>query len=214
MAALSSPSAQSSQPPLPLEFFRREVLEVARDLLGRTLISRVHGEVVRMRVVEVEAYHQRERGAHCYGGRRTPRTSVMFGPGGVSYIFFLYGMHWNFNAVTGPEGVGQAVLIRGGIPLGDDPMLALVRQRRGWTPGGRQPAPRVLADPRRWCDGPAKLCQALALTGEHNRQPLTVEQSAWFESGTPVADTHVTRGPRVGIDYAGDDALLPWRFRC
>ncbi len=198
---------------LPVEFFRREVLEVARDLLGNTLISRAGGHVIAMTVVETEAYHERERGAHCHGGRRTPRTEVMFSPGGVSYIYFLYGMHWNFNVVTGPSGSGQAVLIRGAIPCGDEVDLALVRRRRGWGPGGRRPAPRVLADRSRWCDGPAKLCQGLALTGEHNRQPLTVEGPAWFESGRQMAESQVERGPRVGIDYAGDDALLPWRFR-
>jgi len=203
------------QPPacLPPAFFRRDVLDVARDLLGATLLSRAGGTLVRMRVMETEAYHERERGAHCHGGKRTPRTEVMFRAGGVSYIYFLYGMHWNFNVVTGPADVGQAVLIRGAVPLGDEADLALVRQRRGWGPGGRQPSRRVLGDPRRWCDGPAKLCQALALTGEHNRRPLTPDEAVWFEPGAAVAEADVVRGPRVGIDYAGDDALLPWRFR-
>ncbi len=194
-------------------FFQREVLDVARDLLGSTLVSTVAGAEVRMRIVETEAYHEEERGAHCYGGRKTARTEVMFRAGGISYIYFLYGMHWNFNVVTGAEGSGQAVLVRAAVPLGDEETLALIRVRRGWGPGGRQPPARVLRDPSRWCDGPAKLCQAMALTGEHNARPLAPSQGLWLERGQAVADECVVRGPRVGIDYAGADAALPWRLR-
>lgn len=198
---------------LPLAFFRRDSLEVARDLLGRVMVSQAGGACVRMIVLETEAYDQRERGAHCYGGRRTARTQVMFRAGGVSYVYFLYGMHWNFNVVTGPADHGQAVLIRAGLPLGDDRTLALVRGRRGWGPGGRVPSRRVSADPRRWCDGPAKLCQGMALHGAHNDRPLVPTEAVYFESGVPIAESEVSRGPRVGIGYAGDDALLPWRFQ-
>ena len=193
-------------------FFQRDVLEVARELLGSTLVSTIGGAEVRMRVVETEAYHERERGAHCHGGRKTPRTEVMFRAGGISYIYFLYGMHWNFNVVTGPQGSGQAVLVRGAVPLADEETLALIRTRRGWRPGGRQPPARVLRDPSRWCDGPAKLCQALALTGEYNARPLTPEEGVWLEWGSQVDEADVVRGPRIGIDYAGDDAALPWRY--
>ncbi len=194
-------------------FFQREVLEVARDLLGSTLVSTIGGAEVRMRVVETEAYHEKERGAHCFDGRKTARTEVMFRAGGISYIYFLYGMHWNFNVVTGEQGSGQAVLVRGAVPLADEETLALIRLRRGWRVGGRQPSARVLRDPSRWCDGPAKLCQALALTGEHNARPLAPSEGLWLERGSSVAEARVLRGPRVGIAYAGDDAALPWRFR-
>ncbi len=197
---------------LSADFYRRDVLKVARDLLGRHVVSTCGGRGVRARIFEVEAYHQRERGAHCYGGKRTRRTEVMFRAGGVAYVYFVYGMHWQFNVVTGPAEEGQAVLIRGAVPMGDDAVLAEVRARRGWVPGGRTPTRRVLADPRRWCDGPAKLCQALAIDGACDGIPLDGTAAVWLEQGAPVEDLAVTRGPRIGIDYAGADARLPWRF--
>ncbi len=199
--------------PLPVQFYRRHVLDVARDLLGRVLCTHVDGTLVRARITETEAYHHAERGAHCFGGKRTKRTRVMFEPGGITYVFFVYGMHWQFNVVTGPADDGQAVLIRGVEPLGDDDVLGVVRSRRGWTEGGRKPSRRVAASPRLWCDGPAKLCQGLAITGAHNGIAIDGSQGVWFEAGAPVDDADVAVGPRVGIDYAGDDAQLPWRFR-
>lgn len=198
--------------PLQPAFFRRHALQVARDLLGCVVVSRCGGARVRAQIFETEAYHESERGAHCYGGKRTPRTEVMFGPAGTAYVYFVYGMHWQLNVVTGPVGDGQAVLLRGALPLGDESALALVRMRRGWGPGGRVPVKRVVADPRRWCDGPAKLCQALAVTGEQNGIALDSSGSVWLEAGPPVPDAQVTAGPRIGIDYAAADALLPWRF--
>ena len=186
-------------------FFRRDVLVIARELLGAILVGESDAGTVRLRVVETEAYHERERGSHSFGGRRTERNAVMFGDGGVAYVYFIYGMYWMLNVVTGLEGEGAAVLLRGAVPIQGE---ELVRQRRGWLQG--RSAPRDLA---KWCDGPGKVAQALAVDRRLNGVPLQVGQPLWFERGVAVPDADVVTGPRVGIDYAGEDALLPWRFR-
>lgn len=198
-------------PVLPVAFFRRDVLTVARELLGQVLVRRLGDVDLRVTVAETEAYHERERGAHTYGGRRTARNEVMFGPGGAAYVFFVYGVHWQFNVVTGEIGSGEAVLVRGAVPDDADPRaLALLAERRGWGPDSGRKAP---ADRRKWLDGPGKLTQGLAIDRGHNGLPFTPHQPIWFEAGPRVPDAEVAVGPRVGIDYAGEDAALPWRFR-
>ena len=210
MSAASA--ADPSLVPLSQAFFEREALAVARDLLGVRLITDIEGVRVVSAIVETEAYHQSERGCHCYGGKRTKRTTPMFAEGGRSYVYFIYGMHWALNLVTGPSDVGQAVLIRAVVPL-DESVVPLIHQRRRFAQRKRPPSRAFLADPWRWCDGPGKVCQALAITGEHNDRPLESGQPLWVTEGRRIAEADVVVGPRVGIDYAGEDAQLPWRFQ-
>lgn len=203
---------------LPQAFFQRPVLDVAPDLLGRVVVARLptglataaatQEVAVRLLVLETEAYHESERGAHAYGGRRTPRNAAMFQAGGIAYVYFVYGMHWQFNVVTGREGTGEAVLIRAGLPLDLD-TATRVRARRGFDLPGRKPPARL----DKWVDGPAKLTQALGIDRRQDGQPLRPDQSVWFQVGVPVPADQIAAGPRVGIDYAGEDAQLPWRFR-
>ena len=191
---------------LPPSFYQRDVLTVARALLGQVLVTDAGGHVVRMRITQTEAYHQRERGSHTFGGKRTQRTEPMFAAGGISYVYFVYGMHWQFNVVTGEAGTGEAVLVRAGVPLTDADAL-VVAERRGFV--GPRKAPR---DRTKWCDGPAKLAQALGIDRAVNALPLAPPHPVWLEAGLGVANQDVACLPRIGIDYAGDDALLPWRF--
>jgi len=193
------------QSALDRDFFRRDVLVVARELLGTELICTSAAGSVRLRVTETEAYHERERGSHSFGGKRTQRNAVMFGDGGAAYVYFIYGMYWMLNVVTGLDGEGAAVLLRAGLPMAG---LDIVQKRRGW--GETRRAPRDLA---KWCDGPGKVAQALAVDRDLNGTPLQLGQRLWFESGVRAPESAVVVGPRVGIDYAGEDALLPWRFR-
>jgi DNA-3-methyladenine glycosylase len=161
---------------------------VAPQLLGKLL---VHGPCVG-RIVEVEAYRQDDPASHTFRGR-TERNAVMFGPPGHLYVYFTYGMHHCANVVTGPEGVGAAVLLRAVEPVAG---LGEMRDRRGGRP--------------RLADGPAKLCQAFGIGPEHNGiDVVRGSPIGLFDDGTPPPSDPLV-GPRVGISRATD---VPWRWR-
>jgi DNA-3-methyladenine glycosylase len=168
------------------DFFARSVHEVAPDLIGVTLL--VDG--VGGRVVEVEAYDQEDPASHGYRGR-TARNEAMFGPAGHAYVYRSYGVHWCLNLVCGEEGVAEAVLIRA-----LEPTAGLDRQRRR----------RGVDDVRALCSGPGKLCQALAITREHDALPLD-RPPFRLEARTDVPG--IVTGPRVGITRATE---LSWRY--
>ncbi|MBC7933008.1 MAG: DNA-3-methyladenine glycosylase [Rubrivivax sp.] len=180
-------------------YTRRDTLRVARELLGKRLVVPAPtGERVSGRIVEVEAYlGAQDRAAHSYGNRRTARTETMYAVGGTVYVFFVYGMHHQFNVVAGPEGQPHAVLIRAVEP---DEGIELMRSRR--------PA---RAD-RELTSGPGKLCRALAIDLTHDGEDLRGRR-VWLEdAGAHVAPSDIAAGPRIGVAYAGEDALKLWRF--
>ena len=179
---------------LPRSFYRRPSLEVAPDLLGRTLV-RVLPDGTRLsgRIVEVEAYREDDPASHSFRGR-TARTEVMFGPPGRLYVYFTYGMHFCMNVVTGGDGEGSAVLLRAAEPLEGVDRMAV---HRG------------LDDPRLLCAGPGRLCQALAVGRLQNGADLVAGSEVRIERGLPVGPGDVLAGPRVGISVARDQ---PWRF--
>lgn len=189
--------------PLPPSFYQRPAEAVARGLLGRWLVHELEepgGYRLILRLVETEAYlGAPDRASHAWGGRRTARNESLYLPGGHAYVYFIYGMHFCLNAVTGEAGVGSAVLLRAGEPVeGAERMAA----HRGWT---RPPRPGDLAG------GPGKLCQALgvgrSLDGVRlDRPPL------WIARGEPVGEEEVLASPRIGVDYAGEAAAWPLRF--
>lgn len=173
-------------PRLPLTFYARPALEVARDLLGTLLV--VEGVAGRRvgRIVEVEAYlGEHDLASHSAKGR-TPRTEVMFGPAGRSYVYLIYGMHHCFNVVTDGEGVASAVLVRGVEPV------------EGIPPGERT-------------DGPGRLCRVLGVNLNHNGLWLDSDR-LHLSPGTPVPEARVARGPRIGVEYAGAWAAEPLRL--
>jgi len=169
-------------PPLPHSFYERPARVVARALLGKVLVHAGRSG----RIVETEAYV----GAHdlaCHAARgRTARTSILWGPPGRAYVYFVYGMHWCFNAVTGREGHPAAVLVRGLEPLeGFDGPVRL--------------------------DGPARLCRALGITGAENGSDLTTSAVRILDAPA-VRGRDVARGARIGVDYAEEWAEAPLRF--
>ena len=168
------------------DFFARSVHRVAPDLIGVTLL--VDG--VGGRIVEVEAYDQEDPASHGYRGL-TARNAVMFGPAGYAYVYRSYGIHWCLNLVCGGEGRAEAVLIRALEPTAG---LDVQRRRRG------------VQDPLALCSGPGKLCQALAVTGDHDGLPLDVGPFRLDERGAPP---EIRTGPRIGITRAAE---LPWRY--
>ena len=182
---------------LPTSFYDRDVLVVARDLLGRVVESETDDGVVAVRLVEVEAYAGEDDAAsHAWRGP-TPRTAVMFGPPGRVYVYFTYGMHWCANVVCGPEGRASAVLLRGGEVV-DGVELARSRRRPGVVE-------RALAS------GPANLAACLGLDGSWTGERITSPRGALrLRVGVPLADDRVASGPRIGITRATEN---PWRFR-
>src|SRR6185295_13419266 len=185
---------------LPISFYRRPAEAVARDLLGRYLVRDLAGERLVLRLVETEAYlGAPDRASHAWGGRRTARNESLYLAGGHAYVYFIYGMHFCLNAVTGEAGVGSAVLLRAGEPVEGAPRMAALRQV----------ACRVR--PGDLAGGPGKLCRALAIDraldgARLDRAPL------WIAAGEPVPESEVAAGPRVGVDYAGEAAAWPLRF--
>ena len=172
--------------PLKRSFFDRSVHEVAPDLIGATLLVNGVGGII----VEVEAYHQSEPAAHSFNGP-TPRTMVMFGPAGFSYVYRSYGIHWCVNLVCEKPGSASAVLIRALEPTHG---LATMRRRRG------------VEDERALCSGPGKLCEALAITIKQSELPLDQPPFA-LHARSGKAET--ISGVRIGITKAAD---LPWRY--
>ncbi|HLV05057.1 DNA-3-methyladenine glycosylase [uncultured Georgenia sp.] len=172
-------------------------LEVAPRLLGAHLTVRDDEGVVTVRLTEVEAYDGAgDPGSHAYRGR-TPRTEVMFGPPGRLYVYFTYGMHWCANVVCGVEGAASAVLLRGGEVVEG---LELARSRR--------PAARRDVDLAR---GPARLAQALGLTGADNGLVLGAGRGELHPPEHPPS--RYETGPRVGVaGPGGDGQVFPWRF--
>jgi DNA-3-methyladenine glycosylase len=168
------------------DFFARSVHEVAPELIGITLLFDGAGGPI----VEVEAYDHEDPAAHGYRGR-TARNASMFGPPGHAYVYRSYGIHWCVNLVCEDEGVAAAVLLRA---LEPTHVLDVMRARRG------------LDAPRRLCSGPGRLCQALAITREHDGLPLDEPP---FELRERTHEPELVIGPRIGITRAAD---RPWRY--
>jgi len=181
------------------EFYLREnTLKVARELLGKLLVVAADdGKHVSGMIVETEAYlGVTDRAAHSYGGRRTARNEVMYGGGGHAYVYFIYGMYFQFNVVTGPADHPQAVLIRALEPVEG---IEVVRARRGEM------------NDRNLTSGPGKLCIAMGIDRGLNGEDLLAEK-VWLEDYRKVPPKQVAVGKRIGIDYAGEYAEKPWRF--
>lgn len=183
---------------LPRDFYTRpNVLHVARDLLGKLLVVPKSGKRVSGRIVEVEAYRgPKDRAAHSYGGRRTRRTEPMFGVGGTAYVFFVYGMYYQFNVVTNIVDTPHAVLIRAVEPVEG---IELMRKRRSGQ-----------AD-HNLTNGPGKLCIAMDIDRRFDGDDL-LGKKVWLEEGVKIPRSRIVSGPRIGIDYAAEWKDKPWRF--
>jgi DNA-3-methyladenine glycosylase len=183
--------------PLPRSFYARDARIVARELLGCILARRVGRAELRGRIVEVEAYcGETDLACHAKAGR-TPRTDVMYGPAGVAYVYFTYGMHHCLNAVTGPPGEPAAVLIRAA-----EPITGLRRMARA---RGTDVAHRLAS-------GPARLCQAFGIDLRLNRADL-LGPALWIEPGDRFPDEAVLTSPRIGCERVPPPwNSAPWRF--
>jgi len=178
-------------------FYRRSTLTVARELLGKRLVRVVDDQRLSGLIVEVEAYIG-EDDAACHAARgRTPRNEAMYGPPGHAYVYFIYGMHHCLNAVTEEEGFPAAVLIRALEPLEG---LEIMRCYRPGKPDSEL------------TNGPAKLCQALAVDRGFNGVDLGTGEELFVEEGRMVAQQEIGASPRIGIKADEAARSIPWRF--
>lgn len=184
-------SESSNRIALPRQFYDRETPEVASELVGRLLVYNSPQGRMSGIIVETEAYGLDDPASHAYRGK-TDRNAVMFGPAGFAYVYFTYGMHWCLNASTGPEGVGEAVLIRALEPVDG---IDLMRANRGTN------------DIKLLCSGPARLCQAFGIRRPQNGLDLTGD--ILFITGEQPQDIQIAHSPRIGIRVATERT---WRY--
>lgn len=178
---------------------RPGVVAVARELLGKVLVTAFEGKRTSGRIVEVEAYNGVvDRASHAWSGRRTRRTEVMFGEAGTAYVYLIYGIHHLFNVVTNKKGVPHAILVRALEPLDGIPVML---QRTG-KPSLDHTLTR----------GPGNLSKAMGLSTVHTGTSLLGGQVWIGDDGFRVRRGDVVATPRIGVDYAGEDAALPYRF--
>ncbi len=186
-----------SEKVIPLSFYQTgDVVALARSLLGKSLFTRINGELTGGIIIETEAYAgAADKACHSYKNRRTPRNEAMFALGGIAYVYLCYGIHHLLNIITGAENEPVGILLRAIEPThGIETML----KRRG------HPKLPALAS------GPGSLSQALGVTLQHNKISLD-SPTLWLEDGP--APRAIRAGPRIGVAYAGEDALLPYRFQ-
>jgi DNA-3-methyladenine glycosylase len=185
---------------LPLEFYQRDnVLQIARELLGKILVTQWQGVITSGRIVEVEAYNGvADKASHAAGGRRTRRNEVMYADGGVAYVYLCYGIHHLFNVVTHSEGTPHAILIRAVEPMDG---IAIMLKRTG-----KKKADNTLTR------GPGNVSKALGMQIGLSGHSLRSNELFIADDGFVFPKKDIQRSPRIGVDYAGNDALLPYRF--
>ncbi len=176
----------------------KDVVKIARDLIGKILYTRINGKLCSGIISETEAYEGvTDKASHAYGGRRTARTETLYADGGKTYVYLCYGIHHLLNFVTNIENTPHAVLIRGIIPLeGTEIMMQRCNKKsvNGLT------------------DGPGKVSRALGITIAMNNISL-LDNTIWVEENKKLLKPFkIASSPRIGIDYAGEDAKLPYRF--
>jgi DNA-3-methyladenine glycosylase len=185
---------------IPSSFYRNEnVVELAKTLLGKLVVTHFDNYLTVGRIVETEAYNGViDKASHAFGGRRTARTEIMYCSGGVAYVYFCYGIHHMFNIVTGKADVPHAVLVRALEPLeGIDMML---RRRR-----------KMLLD-HSITKGPGSVAQAMGISTLHSGLSLQSSDLYLADDGIKYENEEVIATPRIGVAYAAEDALMPYRF--
>jgi len=185
---------------LPQSFYQRDdVVAISKELIGKYLFTNIDGEITGGYIVETEAYNGViDRASHAYGNRNTPRTKVMYEAGGIAYVYLCYGIHEMFNVVVSAEGQPHAILIRAIQPTDE---LEIMQHRR-----------KMAVIKPAITSGPGSVAQALGISRNINAISLQ-SNTLWIEDrGLTFPDEAIAAVPRVGVAYAGQDALLPYRF--
>jgi DNA-3-methyladenine glycosylase len=185
---------------LPASFYERgDVVGISKELIGKILITQFEGKLTAGRIVETEAYNGvADKASHAWNGRRTNRTEIMYAPGGVAYVYLCYGIHHLFNVVTNIEDIPNAVLIRAVEPIkGIDIMLERTNKSKAGYDLTR---------------GPGNVSKALGIYTKHTGYNLKGDDIFIADDGFNYDPADIIPTPRIGVDYAAEDALLPYRF--
>lgn len=185
---------------LPEQFFRgKDVVKIAKDLLGKVLVTNIDGVRTSGIITETEAYAGvGDKASHAYGGRRTARTEIMYSKGGMAYVYLCYGIHHLFNVVTNEQDIPHAVLIRAVEPLEGIDIMLQRRRKEKLTP--------VLTA------GPGALSMALGIHTTHSGLVINKDVILIEDKGINIKASSIIAGTRVGVAYAQEDAYLPYRF--
>lgn len=190
---------------LPLSFYQRKnVLQIAKELLGKLLVTNYDIEITSGRIVEVEAYNGIiDKASHAFGGRRTNRNEIMYADGGVAYVYLCYGIHHLFNIVTNSKEAPHAILIRAVEPVKG---INKMKTRVDKIKPGKDGMDYTLTK------GPGKLSKALGISTLDSGCSLRSKKIFIADDGFAFSKKEIIASPRIGVDYAGRDALLPYRF--
>lgn len=203
------------------DFFTRDGITVARELLGKILVHETAEGRIRGIITEVESYMgESDKGSHTYGGRRTGRTEPMYHIGGTSYVYLIYGMYSCMNIAAMTEGVPQAVLLRSVVPADEESenrMLALRLKEMNRSKAKRGKPLYTLEDcpsslKRHLADGPGKMCIAMGISRADNDKDMVESDVFYVAEGVRVGKKEIRAGKRIGIDYAEEAADYLWRF--
>ncbi len=175
-------------------YLQNDVCRIATQLLGKELVVSKNGKLVSGIITETEAYAGvTDKASHAYQNKRTARTEVMYAKGGVAYIYLCYGIHYLFNIVTNRKDIPEAVLVRSVFP------------RRGWNS-------KSFEDDRRSGEGPGRVSKILGISKQHNGADLSGDDIFILNTSLKIPEENIFIGKRIGVDYAEEDALLPYRF--
>lgn len=187
------------------EFYARETLKVARELLGKVLVHEVNGVKLKGKIVETEAYiGSIDKACHAYGGKKTPRLMTLYGRPGIAYVYFIYGMYHCFNVITKEEGFPEGVLIRAIQPIEGLDEMSILRFKKTYNE-------LTKAQIKNLTTGPSKLCIAMNINKENNKQDLCASK-LYIENSVGKEKIEIIEAKRIGIDYAEEAKDFLWRF--
>lgn len=184
---------------LPIFYKSKDVITTAKKLLGKIIVTKIEGKITSARIVETEAYVARiDKASHAYNGRRTARNEHMYSPGGTVYVYICYGMHTMLNVVTNDKNIPDAILLRAAEPIeGIDIML----QRTG-----KKEFDNTLTK------GPGNLAKALGIKKLHSGYLFGEQEIEIYDDAFPLSESEIGASKRIGVESAGADASLPYRF--
>lgn len=190
------------------EFYNRDTLKVAEELLGKYMVKKYQDQLIVGRITETEAYIGAiDKACHAYGGKQTPRTATLYMREGTAYVYFIYGMYYCMNIVTEPEGVASAVLIRGVEIVQGREQASVLRYGKPWEQLSAY-------QKNNFSNGPGKLCKAMGITIEDNKKDLCSNEFYITDRVGQYREEsfEVKTSPRIGIDYAEEAKDFLWRF--